>query len=853
MSLVSPKFLHRMNATDNMTLRFKQVQQEHVAVLKESLSLCEALSPGSKASQRSLKEVNLLLSFVSNSLRILIAKHTLLSPSDLLPRQLFADVELLNTYKDVLFGAIKLIFTKETSAFRMKSEPNFTICIVRVYVALTEFHRMWASETLQLKSMIHAFQYQFGSNYNIANCNILNLNQVHDLLSQTFDLISPPLVDIHSVAKRDYFHLTIERFGYKDLLVEIFQLANGELAIFKVNCGELPTATNMSGELLQRMAQGDNKLLDLGRTLLFPAFREYDLEVVNLLVSGTELRTPTGNKVSLKLQCVDTVQWESHWKFCFQKLFDKNNIIPPVLQSSTLAPMARCSHPFQSFKFKHQKLEDLRPNDNSGIAIELPQHPAADVQQRTEKMAKEPKKNSFRLHKSKPLQRPLSSLMDDLDMEDVSLRSSAEGNMFKSPSLRDIENLSCSKLLELDQSIHMNLSQTKVETPTMKECKSTSQHSSLERIGSIIEGNYEVSDLESDSDEEDKQADAIFNPSAEVYKPTLYRRKSSSLLNLFRSKNKKKVTADAKGANEGNKESAGSLFGSSKSISSSISSKSSAHSLLKLSNSVEVPQGVDLDDDMTVFATKITRISSWNGRLWDQIKGKKLQLTILKSAKNATVLVIHEEKEAYYCKLAARVTSQWKCCRGSAQDVQVWIPTGNFMTSCLPEDSNSLNIRCTDAERLQNFLQHCMKDVLPTVVLPNSATAATLSSNGSSLLSDLPLSNISSLKVGSEAANLTLLMPSVTVKRYMHLEGSEWQPHIASTVDVYSRECKGLMLGVIFRFLKQEKIADTLLVGLNDIRRIGATGILLTCKNEEQLLEFENKAITDQFHRLIRQ
>lgn len=216
--------------------KFKEVQREHVGVLKELLAFCETLRPNSKAAQKYMNDVRLILEFVASSLKILIAKHTLVtSPNELLPGKLFADVELLNTYKDVLFGSIKLIFNKDTSAFRMRTEPNFTQDVIKIYTALIQFHRMWAAETLQLKSMVHAFQYQFGSNYNIANCNILNLNQVHDLLSQTFDLISPPLLDVKRVAKRDYFRLTMEKFGYRDLLVEIFQLSTGELAIFKVN------------------------------------------------------------------------------------------------------------------------------------------------------------------------------------------------------------------------------------------------------------------------------------------------------------------------------------------------------------------------------------------------------------------------------------------------------------------------------------------------------------------------------------------------------------------------------------------------------------------------------------------
>ncbi|GCE98053.1 hypothetical protein ZYGM_004702 [Zygosaccharomyces mellis] len=848
-------------ANETRMQKSKEVQLEHISVLKELLAFCEAFRPNSTAALKYMKDVNLILEFVASSLKLLIAKHTLVPSSDeLLPGKLFSDVELLNTYKDVLFGSIKLIFNKDTSAFRMRTEPNFTQDIIKIYVALVQFHRMWAAETVQLRSMIHAFQYQFGSNYNIANCNILNLNQVHDLLSQNFDLITPPLLDVKRVAKRDYFRLTMEKFGYKDLLVELFQLSTGEVAVFKVNCGEMPTSASTAGALLQRLAEGESKLLELGRTLLFPALREYDLEVVTLLDFGTELCTPTGSNVHLQLQCMDVMQWESYWKFCFQKLFDKKNIIPPLLQSSTLAPMTKSSHPFQSFKFKHQKLEDIRSNNYSGIAIQMPQQ-VVNSQREKENSIKDFKKSSFKLHKSKPLQKPLATMMEDVDLNDTPNRSASDNIMFKSPSLKDIEQLSYSKLLELDKSIDMNLSQTTLDSPEIKECKTMSQYSSLERTEPAVEGGVEVSDVESDEDP-GSQENYSFNPTADVYKPDFYSRKSFSLRNLFKSKSKKKlnIVPDNGSMFSLNKEnSSSSLFGPRSVTSSSLSSKSSLGSLLKPNNGVELPSGVELNNESAIFENKITRVSSWNGKIWEPVKAEKLKLAIVKSAKNENILVVHEEKEIYFCKLAARVTPQWKCSRGGAQDVQLSIPPNEFMANKFSEGDNFLNIRCLEANRLQNFLQHCIKgDVMPVHMfpssLPNSMTAGTLSSNGSSLISDQSssiLSDSDGLKLATSAADTRLLLPNVRMKRYVRSEARIWQKQLSNMVDLYTCEYKGLLLGLL-KFLENGKHADTRLVGLNDIKRIDTTGLLLLGKKEEQYLEFQNQTTADQVSRLLR-
>lgn len=137
--------------------------------------------------------------------------------------------------------------------------------------------------------------------------------------------------------------------------------------------------------------------------------------------------------------------------------------------------------------------------------------------------------------------------------------------------------------------------------------------------------------------------------------------------------------------------------------------------------------------------------------------------------------------------------------------------------------------------------------------LPNSMTAGTLSSNGSSLISDQSssiLSDSEGLRLATSVADMKLLLPNVRMKRYVRPEAKIWQKQLSNMVDLYTCEYKGLLLGLL-KFLENGKHADTILVGLNDIRRIGTTGLLLLCKKDEQYLEFQNQTIADQVSRLL--
>ncbi|QLL30377.1 hypothetical protein HG536_0A01940 [Torulaspora globosa] len=834
--------------------------KEHLANLRRLNAFCLAFEPKPASALDPMSQLCNQTRTISKSVTSLIEYHSSCDPNDHLAIQSsFMNSEILNLYNEILLGSIKLIFAIETSLFRLGPSLEFAICIVKLYSKLTNYQKLLGGKSTQLSSMLHSFEFQFKQGYITADNNVIRLDNIHDLSSHTYDLVAPPIINLDDVVKRDFFRLSMNKFNMQRQLVEILQFTNGEIAIFKVISGELPNAKDPPTQLLARLLQGDYSPLNLGRALLFPFLRDYDLDVIGESVSGIELRTVTGNNVHLKLQCVDALQWEGHWKFCMKKLFDRNNFmqLTPSIRSS--ASLAKSSHLFQNFKMKHNKLENLRPAESTGLSLTLPNQ-AMHVEQSSERS--EPDKPSQSgLRRSKPLQGPLSILMsmDEEDDEKATVNNQSSLSDCKHPSFEDLDSLDCEKLMELDKGIQMEFSPVSLESPSLQQYKSVSQHSSMDEIRPIAAKSIEVDDFESIISSADDETDcrddsSIFNPSAEFYKPALYRRKSSSLLSLFSSRNKKGLFIDAAGAN-----SAASLTPTSKE-NTPLSAKSNIPVYPTEKTHQLLPSTIDLNNDLAIFESEKARTSFWDGRQWMRFGSESLRLSILRSINDETVLVAYESKVDGRCFFAARVSHRWTCSKAAAQDIQAIIPSSDFLCSILPPGKNTVNIRCSRSEGLLNALQHCIKGNLPAFI-PSSQTANTLSSFPSSSASNgitrssTGISDFAGFKNATDAIASLLLLPSVKAKIHERIDEKGWQVQNIGHVDIFSQEYKGSAVAVRFDFFGVNEIkqtARTLISRLSDIRRIGRTGLLVASGDDERLLEFVNKVIADQVYKLIK-
>lgn len=835
--------------------------KELLANLRRLHGFCIAFEPKTASPLDPMSGLHTQIKTISGSVISLLGRLYPHVPNDLAAMQsLFMDLEVLNLYNNILLGSIKLICATETPFFRFGPNLEFVNCIAKVYCTLVNYQRISGGKPTQLSSMLHSFEYQFGQNYITADNNIVRLDNIHDLSSHTFDLVTPPIINLEDVVKRDYFRLSMNKFSVQRQLIEIFHFASGEVAMFKVISGELPSSKTSPGHLLTQLSQGNYSLLNLGRALLFPLLREYDLEVVTDASTGVELKTATGNNVHLKLHCVDAVQWEKHWKLCIKKLFDRNDVIPLTPRSCTSASLAKSSHLFQNFKMKHNKLEDLRSSENPGLSIGLPNQ--VTKEEATDELTSTPNASQSGLRRSKPLQGPLSVLMcmnEEENKTQISMDQTALSDC-KHPSFDDLDSFNCEKLLEIDRGIRMEMSPISMDSPALRQFKSVSQHSSMDKIGPVSEQSIETSDLESivslkDKDESESRDDAsVFNPSADFYKPTLYRRKSSSLLSLFSSKNKKGLVVDTEGAN---------LAASTTSLS-KTNTPSSARSNLPVYSAensfAALPSTIDLDNDLEIFESQKVRNSFWHGQRWMKFGSDSSNISILRSLKNETVLVAYEDKFDSQCLFAAHISPHWKCTKAAAQDVQVVVPLSDFLCSILPPVNITLNIRCGRSEGLFNTLQHCVKGNLPAFI-PSSRTAHTLSSFPSSSASNgitrssTGTSDLNNFKNRAESINSFLLLPSVKVKIHELVGQKGWQVQRIGHADIFSQEYKGTPVAVrfdVFSDPESKENGTTFISGLNDIRRIGRTGLSITAKEEERLLEFVNTIVADQVYKLIK-
>ncbi|CCD22239.1 Rbh1p NDAI_0A00810 [Naumovozyma dairenensis CBS 421] len=879
----------------------RKKEADHIIRLKQLHSYCQEFCNSDTGSKLDpLMKCYEQLNKVVHSLDIIISKHdsiydTLHNNTNFvgLLNWFFNDTELLNEYNNILLELSKLILHPELIIFRSTPYSSLLKSTFGTYSYLKNTAENEPFDSSRLLSVIEAFEYQFQSRYTIANKSIIKLDKVHDLLSFSSTLIPSPLTDFNSFKRRTFFKLDLRKCKYHDTLVEVLQLTNGQLAVFKINSGELPFSSNLSVNLLQELCNDNFKLLDLGKKLLFSTLKQGDFEIINYLKSGIEIQTSTGNNTVLKLTCLDVVQWETYWKSIFEKLFGpESSIIDNYGNKKALSPSKIYSNPISNtllhkknhadsnadgnagFKSKLGKLEGLKTNNNTtiGIAINIPTRPLLPTNNYS--TASLPKSNKgFSLHRSKPLQSPLSSLTD-LVNETTSAFSSSEyiaaenknetnqnhtslSHKESETSLKTIESLTCKELIDLDRSMMIGMSPSSKLSPSIEEYNFVSNDFTLNRVPSITEHNVEESDLESImSESENVDTSSTFNPSADVYKPTLTRKTSNSILSLFKSRNKKNLTIDTS-----------SNFSSTSLFDPETPTPSSAKEIRFCStvqDSFNISSYIDINDYSSIFELEQIKISCWNSQFWEQISKSPLQLTFLSSRiKKEAFLLIHKENQLDESHLLSHLDMDITASMATAQDIQIRIPSKNLITSILKDREPILTIRSSETERLLNVLNHCRKGDLPTS-LTASTTLRTLSTTTSSLMTSRVSRSVTLQSdltdLGSEngkSIRSQLLLSTIKVKLHHRDDEGLWRMKLLGHADIYSQELNNIPLGIKISLTAVSKQGDSEDVvvfdsALNDIKRLGRTGILFNkTQFGDRLLEFTNRLVTEEVYRLI--
>lgn len=666
-------------------------------------------------------------------------------------------------------------------------------------------------------------------------------------MSQELSPINPPFIGLKEVTKRTYFRLDIDKLKINNKLIEILELNNGEIALFEVLAGEMPYTSQNVETLFQVLASGNHDLTNVGRSLLFQTLRTGDLEIIKLDDNGAKLKTVTGNGIVLKVTCKDPIQWQAHWKYTIRNLFDR----------LSMNEYNGCkSDSSQNFNARHNNVGHTWPKQNVGMAT---------GSSKTSASSSDTVRSGGTLHRSTHLPGSLSSLVETSKefskVESSSILSekiTSDNDSDLETSLKDIESLSCEKLIELDRSMQIPLSPKILDTPTLKNIRTASQIFSLENVSpELLESAAsEIDDDESiiSEDEKDKGNEALFDPNVNYYKPVLYRRKSSSLLSVFSSKNKKNLTINVP------ENRSGSLFSIAGDQQLLTPISAGSHNSDVGEAYVSVPSDMDASSSVVFFENDSVKVSLWNGKSWVQMSKEAMCLSLIISGDNETLLVINKNFKREKCKFVVKLEPSWKCNRSTAQDIQLRISSSDFKASAFEMKNDvTLSIRCSQADELMSVLQYQLQ-IIQMPSLPASTTARTLSTISSSSCfsrnvtrSSTENSELANMKNGFGGVNSSLLVSSIKVRQHVKTKSDIWKPSRVGFTDIFAQEYKGVVVAI--KFVICSDAEGTLNPReynsrLHDIKRLGRTGLSFADKTGTYLLEFKDRNAADHVYKL---
>ncbi|KAL3236553.1 Rbh2p RNJ42_01647 [Nakaseomyces bracarensis] len=776
--------------------------------------------------------------------KCLLIEQTLKSINEITQEieNLFLDPEIFKCFQNVLMHGVKLIFDYSIPWFRVPPELRFVSYLLKLYSNLKNTISLVPAMEESYRELLDSFEYQFMTQYNIANCNIIHLDQVHDIFAKNHGLISPPVLSINDIEKRGYFRLSSSELQLNDKLVEVAQLKSGQIAILLVNGQRLPFNTGESKKLIDELLSENWELFHMGRTLLYQTIKPKDLVVCNETTNGIELVTHSENISRLRLTCLDEMAWLTHWKIYFQTLFSEK---PTSMASKASASMLSSSHNFQNFKMKHTKLSNLRPSNHKGIALNIASDLNKDDHKQSDSIQDDLDEFKFDIHPSKPVANNIDTLISDEVI--------AKSPPVTDASLRDIEFLSYDKLVELDKSLQLDLSPKLLQSPEPSNFKTVSHSFSLDKINDITQNIAEVSDGESIISNDNENNELVFNPSVEEYRPQLLGRKSSSLFNIFSLKNKKKLKIETAGLQSDSTPSLRSA--SSTRTFFSVKSEDSITSIVD--QYIENPENLEIENPVDIFKCKISKASYWDNSKWQVLSTIPLSLSIVKAAQGI-LLILQNPSNTGRFKIVTKITTSCKSHRSTAKDIQITIPGSQILASIFTSVTNSssnhvLSLRSDDIERLKNVIDHCIKGTLLSSI--STTTSRTLSSQASSSCMSKSSSNVS--RSSTEASDLDVKLLATKrpvlllsdIKTRLHTKNNnKWTPHRIGLVNIYHAE--GAKTEIMLELSTDRKETMQFKTGSQDMKRLGRTGISLI-DNSEYLFEFPNSVITEQVYRNI--
>lgn len=840
-----------------MSQEFLYKELDYHGNLNKLHEYCEAFSEKPRSYFDPLTKVSDNLRIVLKSLDIIIRKH--ISFYDVLKENsntwqivniVFNDDSLLLEYDNVLTISTSLIFNKEISEFRNSARPEFLQLILGMYSHINSIAKDSENNGYMLaglKALLDSFEINFFDQHNSTENINVHCTQARNLLSYSTNPVAIPNIDIVSSIRKGQFRLDIPRIECNRLLVELYQLNDGSLAILKPSCDQLCTSAK---GLISGLIEGDYNLMNTDRHLFLSPIKANDLRIREYYDNGIVFTTTIRNDTLLRLTCLDSVSWEKTWKPQLEYMFDESRAgTSPFLGNSCPKLITANSLPEEIYKTSDlKKMKSLQKETTITEGDSLQDH-IYEIRSKKSSPVKQ-------IKKSKPLTSPLSSItnlnlpingnLKKLNQEtNCKLISEEESDK----SLAEIEYLSYERLVELDKSIEMDITPILSPSPSDSNIKSTYQPFTLDRATSIRSSQGQVSDIESiiSELEEGIETDLTFNPSVEEYKPSLHRKGSNSLLSLFRTRSNARTVANS------NKSSVDSFSAPhAKPLFSSVDDNQSRPLYVKESDLN------DTSNNYILFENAAVKLSFWDGHGWDQIGDKPLEVVIRKQQNNKITFVAYSDRSANECQLIANVSPNWNCLRSAAQDIQLKIPPDSYIACVLQKRNYTITLRCQEADRLYNVLQHCIKDNVH-ISLSASSTLRTLSTTGSTFSNEFLNRSTTDQSISSNESILAnnisrLLLSNIKVKHHSLQPNKTWKANCIGKVDIYTEEVneKKVTVKVILTNSTTVGVSkSTFKSPLKCIKRIGRTGIALQDSTGYQLLEFINQPVADHVFKLI--
>lgn len=172
-----------------------------------------------------------------------------------------------------------------------------------------------------------------------------------------------------------------------------------------MNSGSLSDSTALVETVFRNISEGDYQILELGRSLMFPLLRTGDFKVCSIDDAGAVLTFTEANDVRLEICSLDETSWVTQWKSCLQNHDEK-----AANDSSFIKTHMEFNGGNDVDKYKNGLGLIVKNKDLiEGSMI-------APTTYKNSQLS-----NGCLLHRSKPLQIPLSSVVQERFDDDDSL------------------------------------------------------------------------------------------------------------------------------------------------------------------------------------------------------------------------------------------------------------------------------------------------------------------------------------------------------------------------------------------------------------------------------------------------